>query len=287
MRPGDRVGVAALSGPVDEARLERGLDELRRLGLDPVAAANVRTRRGPLAGSDRERLAAFHELAERDDLTAVFFARGGHGSLRILGGIDWELLAGRPRAWVGYSDVTPFLLGVVARLGLVAFHGPMVAVEAARRFGAAEEHGLMGALSGRPVAELPVVGLREGRASGPLVGGCLSLLAATAGTPWQPDLRGALFFWEDRGEPLYRLDRMLLQLRDAGVLRELAGMVVGRSAVSAQRRQEAWELFADTLGSTGYPVAFHCPSGHCRPNMTLPLGAPATLDTERGRLLLG
>lgn len=287
MRPGDRVGVAALSGPVDAERLERGLDELRRLGLEPVAAANLRSRRGPLAGSDEERLAGLHELAGRDDLAAIFFARGGYGSLRVLERVDWGLIGRRPRAWVGYSDVTPFLLAVVRRLGLVAFHGPMAAVEAARGLEGEEERGLLAALAGSPVAEIEVVGARDGTASGVLLGGCLSLLAATAGTPWQPDLRGALLFWEDVDEPLYRLDRMLVQLRQAGLLAGLAGMIVGRSAVAAADREEAWRLFAGALEGTGFPVAFDCPSGHCRPNLTLPLGARATLESGRGRLLLG
>lgn len=287
VRPGDRVGVAALSGPIDGERLERGLDELRRLGLEPVTGANLRSRRGPLAGSDEERLAALHDLASRDDLAAVFFARGGYGSLRVIERVDWDLIARRPRAWIGYSDVTPFLLAVVRRVGTVAFHGPMAAVEAARGLEAEEERALLGALAGRPVGEVPVVGARGGTASGILLGGCLSLLAATAGTPWQPDLRGALLFWEDVDEPLFRLDRMLVQLRQAGLLADLAGMVVGRSAVRAEEREEAWRLFAGALEGTGFPVAFDCPSGHCRPNLTLPLGAPATLDSERGRLLLG
>lgn len=287
MRPGDRVGVAALSGPLDRGSLERGLAGLRRLGLEPVTAGNLGSKDGPLAGSDRERLAAFHDLAARDDLGAVLFARGGYGSQRVLEGIDWRLLERRPRAWVGYSDVTPFLLQVVRRLGLVALHGPMVAAEIARGLGGAEEASLMGALSGRPTGEVPVVGVRGGTASGPLLGGCLSLLAAGVGTPEQGDLRGAILFWEDVDEPLYRLDRMLLQLRRAGVLAGVAGMVVGRSAVAPSERERAWRLFAGALEGTAFPVAFDCPSGHCRPNLTLPLGAPVRLDADAGRLLLG
>lgn len=289
MRPGDRVGVAALSGPLDPERLERGLQGLERLGFEPVPAGNLASRRGPLAGGDIERLEAFHELAARDDLTAVLFARGGYGSQRVLARVDWGLLERHPRAWVGYSDVTPFLLQVVRRLGLVAFHGPMPAVEIADGLAEEEAASLRSALSGSPALDVELAVVREGRAAGPLLGGCLSLLAAGVGTEDQVDAEGAILFWEDVDEPLYRLDRMLLQLRRAGVLDRVAGMVVGSSAVDPAAREQAWELFAGTLEGTEFPIAFHCPSGHGRPNLTLPFGAAVRLEagTDCGRLLVG
>ncbi|HEX6864125.1 MAG TPA: LD-carboxypeptidase, partial [Thermoanaerobaculia bacterium] len=125
--PGDRVGVAALSGPVDPAKLEAGISALRGLGFEPVLADNLLSRQGFLAGTDAERLAAFHRLVADPSLTAIFFSRGGYGLMRLLPALDWDLLARHPRAYVGYSDLTPFLLGLVERLGLVSFHGPLVA----------------------------------------------------------------------------------------------------------------------------------------------------------------
>jgi muramoyltetrapeptide carboxypeptidase len=226
--PGDRVGVAALSGPVDPERLECGLAELRRLGFAPVLADNLASRAGLFAGTDADRLAAFHRLAADPDLPAIFFARGGHGLLRILPGIDWELLARRPRAYVGYSDLTPFLLAVVARLRLAAFHGPMVAGDLARGLTLPEEGELLAALAGRYPREIPLAPpLRPGSARGPLLGGCLSLLAATLGTPYFPDLAGALLFFEDVNEPAYRLDRLLTHLSLSGNLEAIVGMLIG------------------------------------------------------------
>ncbi len=149
------MGVAALSGPVDPARLEAGLEALRRLGFEPVLAANVLSRHGLFAGGDEERLAAFHRLAADPSLSAIFFARGGHGLLRLLPAIDWDLLRRHPRAYVGYSDLTPFLLEVVRRLGLVTFHGSMVAADLARGLRPEEEESLLGALAGRYPAEVP------------------------------------------------------------------------------------------------------------------------------------
>jgi muramoyltetrapeptide carboxypeptidase len=232
--PGDRVGVAALSGPVDPQRLENGLAALRRFGFEPVLAANAASREGLFAGSDADRLAAFHRLAADPDLPAILFTRGGHGLLRLLPGIDWELLRRRPRAYLGYSDLTPFLLAVVRRLGLVAFHGPLVAGELARGLVDGERESLLGALAGRYPVELPLRGfLRRGAASGPLLGGCLSLLTATLGTPHFPDLAGALVFWEDVNEPPYRIDRMLTHLALSGNLDRIGGMMVGHLAPPA------------------------------------------------------
>ena len=159
-----------------------------------MLADNLAARRhGLFAGSDAERLAAFHRLAADPDLPAIFFARGGHGLLRILPGTRLGPPRRHPRAYVGYSDLTPFLLEVVRRLGLVAFHGPLVAGDLARGLSPEEEESLLGALAGRYPVEHAVRAplLRPGgRRRGPLLGGCLSLLAATLGTPLAPGPRG-------------------------------------------------------------------------------------------------
>ncbi|HEY7214886.1 MAG TPA: LD-carboxypeptidase [Thermoanaerobaculia bacterium] len=288
--PGDRVGVAALSGPVDPARLETGLAALRRLGFEPVPAANLLARDGLFAGGDAERLAAFHALAADADLRAIFFTRGGHGLLRILPTLDWDLLRRFPRAYVGYSDLTPFLLEVVRRLGLVAFHGPMVAADLARGLTPEEEASLLGALAGRYPAEQPFTRwLREGPASGPLLGGCLSLLTATLGTPFAPDLEGALVFWEDLNEPAYRVDRMLTHLGLSGSLANIAGMIVGHLTDGQRPGTELpdWPtLVHDGVAGFSWPLAWGLESGHVAPNRTLPLGLPARLESG-GRLVLG
>lgn len=294
--PGDRVGVAALSGPVDPDKLEAGLAELRRLGFEPVVADNVLSRREFLAGEDRERLDAFHRLAADPDLKAIFFTRGGYGLMRILPALDWDLLARHPRAYVGYSDLTPFLLEVVRRLGFAAFHGPLVGGELARGLDSEEEASLLGALAGRYPVEQPFQSwLREGSASGPLVGGCLSLFSATLGTAWFPDLEGAILFWEDVNELPYRIDRMLTHLRLSGNLAGIAGMIVGHlervgrpDGPEAEEERARWpSLVAENLSEFSWPLAWGLPSGHIPPNWTLPLGLPARLEAGSHRLVIG
>lgn len=296
--PGDRVGVAALSGPVDPERLERGMAALAALGFVPVPADNLSRRYGLFAGGDAERLAAFHRLAADPSLSAIFFARGGHGVLRVLPGIDWDLLARRPRAYVGYSDLTPFLLEVARRLGLAAFHGPMVAADLARGLDGREETALLAALAG-DYPEVYAPGswagswVRRGGGAGPLLGGCLSLLVATLGTPFAPDLEGALLFWEDVNEPPYRIDRMLTHLGLSGNLARIQGMIVGHlgflsgaSAGGSEPSRESWaELVGDAVAGHAWPVAFGFPGGHLAPNLTLPLGLPARLDPQAGLVL--
>lgn len=289
--PGDRVGVAALSGPVDPARLEQGLDELRALGFEPVRARNLSSRAGLFAGGDAERLAAFHELAADAGLAAIFFARGGHGLLRILPAIDWELLALHPRAYVGYSDLTPFLLQVVSRLGLASFHGPMVAADFARGLDDAERGSLLAALAGDGPAELAGgagdAGDGAGVAEGPLLGGCLSLLVATLGTPWAPDLSGSIWFWEDVGEPLYKLDRMLTHLGLSGSLAGIRGVVIGQvSGVEDEPELARAALESVREHLPGVPILSGIEAGHARPNLTLPLGRRARIEVASARLLV-
>jgi muramoyltetrapeptide carboxypeptidase len=296
VRPGDRVGVAALSGPVHAGRLARGLVALGRLGFEVVPARNLAAvstaGNGLFAGDDAERLAAFHELAADPSLKAMFFARGGHGLLRLLPQLDWDLLACTPRAYVGYSDLTPFLLEIVRRQGLAVFHGPLVAAELARGLRMEEEESLLGALAGRyPVAH-PLAGAqRAGTAQGPLLGGCLSLLVATLGTPWAPDLEGSVLFVEDINEPAYRLDRMLTHLRLSGSLDGIRGMVMGHfdsggPEVPPGEREALAALAAESLAGFDWPLAWGERSGHRAPNLTLPLGLPARLE-EGPRLVLG
>jgi muramoyltetrapeptide carboxypeptidase len=282
--PGDRVGVAALSGVVDPEALERGLDALRGLGFEPVVAANCNSTWGELAGTDQERLAGFHELAADPALAAIFFARGGHGLLRLLPAIDWQLLGRPPRAYVGYSDLTPFLLQVVQRLRLIAFHGPMVAKDLARGLGDSEAESLLGALAGEPPASYPLRHwLRRGSAEGVLLGGCLSLLVTLLGTPWLPSLEGAILFLEDVDEPVYSVDRMLTHLRLSGNLAPVRGMVAGHLG-EEWRRGEIAPWHQESFLALPGPLAFGLEAGHGVPNLTLPLGATVRIDGASGGL---
>lgn len=298
---GAAVGIAALSGVVDGDRLCRGVEALRELGFEPVEAENLHCRAGGMfAGNDRQRVEGFHRLAADPEIAAIVFARGGHGVLRLLPEIDWSLLARNPRAYVGYSDLTPVLNQVVSELGLVAFHGPMVAADLARGLNRAERRSFSAALEGRFPAKWKLRGgLGETPVEGRLMGGCLSLLASTQGTPWALDPGPAVLFLEDVGEPLYRLDRMLTHLRLSGTLDEICGIVFGHFTSARQADENvAGETSSDDEVAPGIPVAWltelaeklripiawGIDAGHEAPNLTLPLGLDVRLDPAQLQL---
>ena len=288
--PGDRIGIAALSGPIDEHRLEAGVAALEELGFEAVLAANLRPgvrRRGRslFAGSDRQRLEAFHDLAADDTIGGIVFARGGYGVLRLLDLIDWALLASRPRPYVGYSDLTPLLLALVSRAGMVAFHGPMV-VDFARGLLVDERRSFVDALAGRkgsvwklaPVAAAGSAG-RPQEVSGPLLGGSLTMLAATVGSGFLPDFQDAILVLEDIDEPEYRIDRLLTQLRAS---RRVAGV---RAVIAGHFTNcDGGDSLIDFAESLGAPLLAGLPAGHEAPNHTLPLGARVRLDTAAATL---
>ena len=259
------------------------------LGFEPVLADNLDASHYYLAGPDSDRLDAFHRLAADPTVAAIVFARGGYGVPRLLDRIDWPLLARHPRAYVGYSDLTPFLLGVVQHLGIAAFHGPMVAGDFARGMDEIEVRSFLDAVGGRLPSTLPITGWwRRGPAEGRLVGGCLSMLTATLGTPHFPDLSGAVLVLEDVGERLYRVDRMLTQLRLSGELDDLAGLVLGHVDLLRGEDSEVLEtILAEVLGGYSWPVARGLPSGHSPPNLTLPLGLRCSLNTDSDQLVVG
>jgi muramoyltetrapeptide carboxypeptidase len=283
-RPGDVIGVCAPAGPVDEARLEKGLAELRSLGFEVRLGASVRARTGFTAGSAEERLRDLHALLADEAVAGIVCARGGAGSGALRRGLDADLIRRQPKLLVGYSDVTLLHL-YWDRLGLASLHGPMVAWELAS--GGYDRDSFRWAVTGEgaPWQTAPddLLALRPGEAEGVVRGGCLSLLAAAAGTPWSLDpAEDTLLFVEDVDEPPYRIDRMLLQLRESGALRRVKGIVFGdmrgcSPPVSAD--YDLTDVIRQALEGLDVPIALGLSSGHTRnPSVSLPLGVRARLS---------
>jgi muramoyltetrapeptide carboxypeptidase len=285
LRPGARIGVAALSGPVDEARLRRGVDALERRGYRTRLASNALARRGFLAGGDDERAAGYRELLADPDIEAIFFARGGYGVTRLLARLSAEEIAARPLIHLGGSDLTAFSAYLHARARLVSFYGPMPAVEMAGDAADALdwEEVLSGAIPASHDFEASDI-LASGTGEGPLVGGCLSLLASLAGTPEAIDAREAVLFWEDVGEETYRLDRMLTQLERSGTLDRLHAMLIGSISPGARGGGESPEAVAgwleDRFRGAPFPVVRGFPAGHLPRPRTLPLGTSVRLEAN-------
>jgi muramoyltetrapeptide carboxypeptidase len=292
IRNGDVVGVIAPSGVLSEERLHAGIGILEGWGLRVELGSAVLARHAYLAGDDETRLADLQRMIADDRVRAIFCARGGYGSQRLVPSLDLRGLVTAPKPIVGYSDATALLNAVVAA-GVVGVHGPMVADDVARGLAPRSGERLWKVLADPSwlwEAEVPVA-VRPGRAHGRLLGGCLSVLIATLGTPYAPDTRGAVLFLEDVAERPYRLDRLLTQLRQAGKLDEVAGLLFG--AMDACPRVDGigpLEVVQACCAGLACPVGFGLAAGHtlaptlCE-NLALPLGVEVELDMDRGRLV--
>lgn len=286
LRKGDLVGVAAPAGPVDVERLGRGVRELEALGFAVREAEGVRERRGFTAGSVEARAAQLRQLLADPEVAAIVCARGGEGSGWLLPRLDPELIRANPKPLVGSSDIT-FLHLAYGRLGLVGLHGPMVARELADGEAAYDRESLWHALTGEGAPYASEAGelrpLVEGSAEGVLRGGCLSILAAAAGTRWalQPEGQPTVLFLEDVDEPPYRIDRMLMQLRASGTFDGVKAVVFGEMKGCSPRPDAGYtleETLREALDGLKVPVASGLPSGHTtRRHVTLPLGVRARL----------
>lgn len=285
--PGGVVGVAALSGPAREEDLAAGVRALEGLGYRVRPAANVLSRDAllGLAGDDEERLEGYLALVEDPEVDAILFARGGYGVTRLLGRLPAELLRETAKLHCGFSDLTALSAFLRERCGLVSVHGPMVAAELARPLDELTAAWFPALLEGRtpPRLEVPSADvLVGGRAEGPLVGGCLSLLASLVGSPWEFDYDGALLFLEEVGEEAYRVDRMLGTLASAGRFGRLAGIITGcMTRVTfggVEDPERLRRLLLDRFAPLGVPVASGLPFGHAGPNVPLPVGARCSWD---------
>ncbi len=294
LREGDLVAVVAPAGPVPEERLREGVRELERLGLRARLGASILSRTAYLAGHDTRRVVDLLALWAHPEVRAVFCARGGYGSARIVDALTPAFLRRHPKILCGFSDITT-LHAACARAGLVSFYGPMVAWDLARGRAGGYDAACFAAVlfegrTGYRIAPSAAETLVRGRASGRLAGGCLSLVTASIGTPEELDPRGTILLLEDEKEPPYRVDRMLTQMRRAGLLRGVRGIVLGDFPECHPDRGADYSLadvLLDRLRDLDVPVVWRFPFGHtARPNLTLPLGARATLDATRRTLTL-
>ena len=285
---GMTVAVAAPAGSFARPVFEDGLRLLHELApeisvrVDPEAYM----RRGYLAGEDWQRAGHLERLMADPELGAVVCARGGFGSSRLLPLMDLERMASLGGCLIGFSDVTAVSLALAAR-GLVTLHGPVMTQLA--RLDRASLAEFIALLAGhRPwPAELMGRPLGSGRAQGPLMGGNLTMLCHLLGTPYLPDLDGAILFFEEVNEPPYRLDRLLTQLELAGVWDRVAAVAVGSLSDQERDPAELWEVLINRLGRLSLPVLAGLPFGHGPHNRLLPVGAPAELDGEAGLLRVG
>jgi muramoyltetrapeptide carboxypeptidase len=295
LQAGDTVGIVAPASNIKRELLDAGCETLRKLGYKPFYFDSIFDQDLYFAGSVERRARELEGMFQRDDVRAVICARGGYGSNYLLEAVDLKIIAAHPKIFVGYSDNTTLLTYFADSAGFVTFHGPMVtkdfAVENGIDLSSWEE-----AVTGRGVWELdsgvesgakPLV---EGSAEGILYGGCLSMLAASLGTPYEIRTAGTILFLEDLAAKPYQIDRMLMQLKLAGKLADVRGIVFGEMLDCVQQIDQGYtleEVVLRVVGDLGVPVAYGLRSGHVsRRNITLPIGVRASLSVGRGEVSL-
>ncbi len=299
LRPGDGVALIAPASPVRRAEIDEAVANLTRRGYRVKVSDAADAREGYLAGGDAARAEAVNRAFADPEVRLVLCVRGGYGSPRILGRIDYDLIRSHPKAVVGYSDITALLAAIQARTGLITFHGPMAGKDFNGRTGLspyADRHffGLLAPLepfepgafadwgAGLPGGADPRFALAGGVAEGVLVGGNLSTLASLMGTPFEVDTRGAILFLEDVNEEPFRIDRMLCQLRLAGKLGSARGVLLGAftNCVARAPRESLtlMQVIEEYFEDLGVPVLAGFPAGHIPQQATLPIGARVRLD---------
>lgn len=285
------IGVIAPAGPAPGRAAEVSTLLMSR-GYQPVVFPGTEQDTGYLAGADAVRLQDLHDAFSDRRIDAIICLRGGYGSARLLDRIDFGMIRANPKPLVGYSDITALHLAIARHAGLITFHGPMLSSDLLVPKMDPTDASLFDMLSGRigagswlpHPAGFPLVTLCPGQASGRLTGGNLAMIGSTLGTPYEIDTRDSILLIEDVGEPLYKIDRLLTQLRLAGKYRQLRGVLVGD--FDALSLQELSPLLLQEFGPLGIPVLAGWRSGHADPNLTLPHGARMTLDASGQRLRL-
>ena len=292
LQPGDTVAVIApASPPRTRSAVRRGLQYLRGRGFQVLAGESVGSEFGYLAGQDSVRLKDLHRMFYDPGVRAIICLRGGYGSARLLDDIDYARIRKNPKILVGFSDVTALSLALLSRAGLLTFAGPMAAVEMASGIPASTERMMWKMLMKTPTLQAIDFNpdarvFSRGTAEGRLIGGNMAVFTSLLGTKYFPDTHGAILFLEDVGENIYKIDRMLTQLRQAGVLGTLGGVALGSfTAIPADARtRQLEEVFEEHLTPLQIPVVSGLPFGHIAEKATLPIGAKVRLDAGRKRL---
>nr|WP_121161807.1 LD-carboxypeptidase [Micromonospora pisi] len=291
LRPGDQVMLVSPSGPTRPERLARGLELLAGWGLRPVLAPNAYARHGYLAGSDELRAADVNAAFADPEVRGIVCTRGGYGAQRMVDSIEMAAVRADPKVVVGFSDITALQFALWRGARLATVHGPGAAwldqrlpehsAESLRRALMTTEAVTVSRLATEETAPVVVAGV----ATGPLIGGNLCLIVSSLGTHDMPDLTGSILLIEDVGEPPYKVDRMLTQLRRTGVLAGVAGVAVGQFTNCADNwAVSVADVLADRLGDLGVPVLGGLPIGHGDGQLTVGVGTSATLDATAGTL---
>lgn len=299
IKQGDVIGVIApASAPASQEKIDKGAEYLERLGYRVKLGKNVRAIRGYLAGTDQQRAADINEMFGDKRVKAIMVVRGGYGSPRLLPLIDYGLIKRNPKIFVGYSDLTALQLALFTKTGLISVSGPMVGVEMFKGIDPFTEEsfwkvvtstkklGAMNNPDGRPLETM-----HKGIASGILLGGNLSLITSIAGSPYLPSFKNSILYLEEIEEECYRFDRMMNQLKLAGIFKDTKGILIGeltdvKPSDTSKPFLTAEEVLDDYLSPLKKPILKGLVYGHVARKLTMPVGIRAKMDANVGSIEL-
>lgn len=296
LKEGSTIGLVAPSSPV---RIERGVEKavfaLEKQGFKVVKGESCDRKNGFLSGTDEVRARDINNMFKDSSIEGVFCIRGGYGTPRILDKLEYDAVKSNPKIFIGYSDITAIHIALNQKCDLVTFHGPMAASDMIDSFDEFSEDSYMKSVTSTEALGIlrnpdgtDIKTLIPGKASGRIVGGNLSLIAATMGTPYEIDTKGKLLLIEDIGEYTYCVDRMLTQLRLSGKFEDCEGIILGDFKGCLPQYegsdQTLMEVFNDIILETKKPTIYNFMTGHCTPKITIPLGVEAVLDADNATL---
>jgi len=284
LQPNQTVGVIAPASPINQPEIEQGLKLLESFPFKIRLGRHLFDHLNYLAGRDQDRVSDLHQMFSDPDIKAIFCARGGYGSARLLNNIDFDLIRKNPKIIVGFSDLTALLIATYKKSGLITFHGPTLSDLSKNKNW--QNLSRLITTSRRPQIFFKQGRIiNKGRARGILLGGNLSTICSLLETPFLPSFEGVILFLEEKGESPYRLDRMLTHLLLSGRLDRLSALAIGQ-IVDCGEKELVFNLLKERLRGLDIPVVVGLPIGHGVENISLPLGLPAILETERMLLKL-
>lgn len=286
---GDTIGIICPSSAVETERIEKCIKAMENLGYRVKKAHNLDVNyAGYMAGSGKTRGEWINRMFADAEVKAIFCVRGGDGGSRAMEYVDFDLIRNNPKIFVGYSDVTSLHLGITQNCDLVTFHGPMVSSNIVDNFDDETRESLYASINAEEDFQFknpegfPIEVLKEGKATGRLIGGNLSLLSASIGTPYEVDTKGKILFIEEVCEPMSKIEKWTYHLRNAGKLKDCCGIILGQFTEVTNDDCPEYDVNAcmmDIFQGLDIPVMYNVQSGHGKPLMTLPMGAMCIMDT--------
>lgn len=297
LKLGDTIGLIAPSSPTSKENVEKAKAKLTQMGFKVKMGKSPYEKYGYLSGTDEIRANDINEMFKDKEVDGIICLRGGYGTPRILELLDYDVIKNNPKVFVGYSDITALHIAFTQISGLVTYHGPMVTSDMIGDFSDFSKDNLFRAIMNtEPIGKISnpegeeIITINGGVVEGSIIGGNLSLIVDTIGTPYEIDLKDKILFIEEVGEEPYNIDRMLNQLRLSGKLKEAKGIILGDfNNCESEKHDESLTLeqvINDQIKPIGKPTIYNLKAGHCEPMVTLPFGVKASLDADKKELII-